>query len=285
MAARFLAGSTSKEIPYEVVYGLEAALSDWSSRDFIITTAIIQEQNYFFQQVDPNFNTMVNSYLGVNYDVDLIQIALPRLYRHKPLYNIALYHELGHFIDINHGVVNYTLLKWPPNFQPGTQGYWSEKSYRAEFFSDLFAASYTGHAIRHFLSGIVPDATVSLSHPATSERLSRIDNFLTGSSDFMIDYFKETLRSMGLPELPIRFSKPNISRDFSSIRPYTIQSVEELHGITDSAWDMLRLAHNRNAPPWNELDEPLIDSLINDLTEKSIRNMMITEKWRNATLN
>lgn len=98
-ATQFLAGSTTKRIPYEVVYGMELALNGFTKHPVAVTTAIIQEQQFKFQGVPQNFYKYCEGFLAIEFEAELIQIALPEIYRHRPLYNVALYHELGHFID------------------------------------------------------------------------------------------------------------------------------------------------------------------------------------------
>ena len=44
----FLSGSVSGEVPYEVVYSLKLALSDWGHNNDVITTALLDEQNFYF---------------------------------------------------------------------------------------------------------------------------------------------------------------------------------------------------------------------------------------------
>ncbi len=114
--SKYFRGSISTEIPYEVEYALNVALKDWLSDNCVITTALLDDKfAYHFYPIDawkeiqlllPNFG--YNNFNGL-----LIQIALPRIYKHKPLYYVPLYHELGHFIDNHFGITKTTLIVNP----------------------------------------------------------------------------------------------------------------------------------------------------------------------------
>jgi len=277
-AAKYLSGSTSKEIPYEVVYSLRNALSDWISGNCVITTALLEDQNYYFDAADPG--DAIKILVDPSFDVELIQIALPKLYKHRPLYNVALYHELGHFLDNHFGIAKYTLLTDP---LPPTADGQKQFIHRKEYFADLLAASYTGGGIHRFLSNIAGGHPESDSHPATDDRLANIDDFLSGASNDKITLFQDALRALKLPKLEIRFEKPEIASAINNIRPYEIKNSKELHGILDAGWEILDSAQKRADPPWSMMDEFEPDRVVNDLIEKSIRNWMVKEKWAYGT--
>ncbi len=289
-ASKFLAGSVSKEIPYEVAFSLEQALQDWlpnPEQPYAVTTALLDEQQYYFRGIYDQFYDMVSAFLDVTFEVKLIQIALPRLYRHRPLYGVALYHELGHFIDTYFKVTEFSLLIAPPalpQINP-TQAYEVERSWRKEYFADLFAAGYTGSAIGVFLGHIAPNAPPSLSHPATNDRLNNIAAFLAGNKTQIIGLFDNALQLLGLPTLTIRYSKPDIRPFLNNIRPYPIANEPELHGLIEAGWEYLSAAHKDGDSPWTELGEEKTDRIINDVIEKSIRNWMIKTRWVDGTAN
>jgi hypothetical protein len=52
-ANRYLAGSTTKESPYEIEYRLQAVIPKWSKRDCLITTALTDERDFHFRPTDP----------------------------------------------------------------------------------------------------------------------------------------------------------------------------------------------------------------------------------------
>jgi len=281
-ATKYLIGSTSKEIPYEIVYSLKTALDDWEiNQRFLITTALIDDPNYFFQALDPS--KVIRQFLPKVKIDGLIQIASPRLYRHKPLNIVALYHELGHFVDDFHKVTSNSILLHPPatTDQVALQ---QEIYHRKEFFADLFAASYSGDAIKFFLQKFAPNAPESLTHPSTTNRIANIDTFLKSRNNKSISIIKDTLNTKKLPLLRRRFTSPDITTSFNNIRPYQIQNDRELHGILEAGWKLLQDIEKAPFPPWSKLDNEFeAERIINDLVEKSIRNKMLKQKWAYGT--
>lgn len=284
-ASKYLIGSTSKTIPYELVFALTDALKDWDSRDNLITTALIDECNFYFQGIDPNFKILVKSYLSLEITHDLIQIALPRIYIHKPLYSIPLYHELGHFIDFEKRITHTSFLLNPLTVAIPPKDRNIEIAYRKEFFADLFSASYTGGANIIFLNEFAPNQPASNSHPATSQRIEVLEAFLQGKHHETIDIFQSALNKLGLPLLSKRFKLPDLYYCYNNIRPYCIKTKEELHGILEAGWNyQLTLKANSDSALNDITDEFEPARIINDLTEKSIRNMILNEKWNNGTV-
>ena len=123
----YLAGSTTKEAPYEMEYCLQKALAPWVTRDTIITTALTNHHDFHFAPADPW--SFVKRYLATvggapgydtnGYDPLLVQLGLPRLYRHKPIYCLPLYHELGHFVDELYGVTSLSAALDPAMLATG----------------------------------------------------------------------------------------------------------------------------------------------------------------------
>ena len=98
------------------------------------------------------------------------QIKLPDVYRRKPLYTVALYHELGHFMDTRFAISeNVEVLRadlaLPGMSAPTGALTPAQKQVRLlhlrEYFADLFAVCYCGSAIKRFLEGFAPHAGVS----------------------------------------------------------------------------------------------------------------------------
>jgi len=281
LATKYLQGGTSKTVPYETVYALRLALKDWVVHPCAITTALRDDLDYHFWSIDPG-KVLEKFIPGVAFDSELIQIALPKLYRHFPLYNVALYHELGHFVDNKCGVISFSLILRPPKT---VQESAIVESHRKEHFSDLFAACYTGNAISLFLDSIAHDAPFSVTHPATVARTKVIEDFLSGTPNPIVDFYQDVLSKRGLPELTRRYVSPSINASFDAIRTYPIANDEELHGLLDSGWNYLCQAYEQKNEPWSAVSKQEIMRIINDLIEKSIRNRMIKLKWSDAINN
>lgn len=259
-------------------------------KNALITTALIQDKNFYFQGVPPEFYTLASAFAGVKFTSELVQIALPQIYQHRPLLNVALYHELGHFVDITHGIVYHSLLLMPseqlplPGFNLDVLSLDQKNeitiNHRREYFADIFAAGYVGIAYREFLDEFARNNPVCMTHPATNDRLALIDSFLTGNQTDIIDLFQASLSSLGLHKLEIAFSVPAISEAFGNARPYAIQNKAELHGIFEAGTTYLKQVQAAPPSPWIEAGEPTTERVINDLIEKSIRNSMIIDRWR-----
>ncbi|MCG2575874.1 hypothetical protein LZ012_02560 [Dechloromonas sp. XY25] len=291
-ATQFLAGSTSKRIPYEIVHGLLLALRGWISRPAVITTAISQDlyRGFFFRGVDPHFHTLAEAFLEVSFEADLVQISLPQIYRHRPLYNTPLYHELGHFIDQHHGITDRSLTLYDEHWQlPGLELdslsnaslQAIQKNHRGEYFADLFAVSFAGTAFSGFLDAFAGDSPAGISHPATAERLRVVEDFLEGKPNAVVELFQTTLSALELPNLQLQFEVPDVTEFFDNVRPYPLTSDRQVHGIFDSSWRYLENIWAHPNGHWEDLgNNDKIEQAINDLVEKSIRNRMISMKWR-----
>ncbi|RYU60896.1 hypothetical protein EWI61_06375 [Methylolobus aquaticus] len=281
-ATKYLKGGTSKTVPYETVYALNLALQDWTTHPSQITTALSEDpDDYHFWSIDPG--KVIRQFLpGVSFNVELIQIALPRLYRHRPLYNVALYHELGHYVDTHYQISKYSLILSP--LPSGTPDHLVQValSHRREFFADLFAASYTGKAIHKFLAAIAGECRSTATHPATNDRLQVVDDFVDGRANRVVEFFRQILKERDLPSLEIRYTRPDVSGCFNGIRPYRIANDAELHGILEAGWLFGEHALRRNSFPWLHMESEDVSRIVNDLVEKSIRNRMTVLKWQYA---
>lgn len=295
-ASKFLSGSTSKKIPYEIVHCLKTSLVSWTSGNkALITTALTQDKAYsfYFQGVNQEFYTVAKLLTGVKFNNELVQIAFPQIYRHRPLLNVALYHELGHFLDLHHGIVNLSLLLIPDKQLPlpginfdcltSDQRKNIAISHRSEYFADIFAASYVGEAYKYFLDAFAKNNPISWTHPATNDRLNLIDSFLSGTQNDLIDLFQKSVAKLGLRKLDINFIVPDVSTAFDNARPYAIQNEAELHGIYIAGTNYLRQAQvpKTSINQWAEAaGEDTTERIINDLVEKSIRNNIIVDRWK-----
>jgi hypothetical protein len=291
-ATEFIAGSAPRLQPYEIVYGLQCAVAEWFGaqqhgvKKPLIVTSLVQEANFYFKGVAQGFDE-VSSYLGASIDYEIIQIKLPEVYRRKPLYTVALYHELGHFMDARFAIAQNVEILCPELSLPGMSAPSGQTgpvertrlTHIKEYFADLFAACYCGSAIKRFLEGFLPTSLPSLTHPATHDRIQVVQALLERKPHVLIDAFNLALKARAQPELQLRFDRPIIKNCFDAIRPAPIKSDAQIHGILDAAWEYLDTAAERNTEPWKSLSDLEIERVINDLVEKSIRNRMILEQW------
>lgn len=299
---QFLTGSTTKQIPYEVVYAIERAASEWTNKKLLITTAIIQEANFYFHGANRDFFKSVETELGVSLSSRPVQIALPYIYRHKPLFCIPLYHELGHFVDAANEVIATSMLISPEDAGPDLRDLPTANemskleeakrqffkqvthSHRQEYFADLFCAAYVGQAARGFLEAFCPRQNVSESHPSSEARYGVIEDFLNDRTNPVIELFQSCLEQRGLPRLVKRFSSINIDDAFGNVHPYDLHSDEDVYGLFHAGWQYLQRAWAHPIGNWAYLNEEEIERVSNDLTEKSIRNRMIVESWNASAI-
>lgn len=294
-ATEFIAGSAPRLQPYEMVYGLQRAIGEWFAAQKhggvkapLIVTSLVQEPNFFFKSVSPQFDDVLQAHLGITIEFEIVQIKLPDVYRRKPLYTVALYHELGHFMDTRFAISENVEVLQPNLALPGmsapvgnlTPAHKQVRLWHLrEYFADLFAACYCGSAIKRFLEGFAPYGEASPTHPATYDRIQVVQALLEGKSHALTDAFNLALTARAQPRLQLRFSRPAVDGCFDAIRPVPINCDAEVHGILDAAWGYLDRAAERRAEPWTSLDDLEIERVINDLVEKSIRNRMILEQW------
>jgi hypothetical protein len=279
----FLDNSTLTNIPHEIIYSLEKALSNWDETDgYIIVTSLQNNiSGYSFNPIlalFPEYYDIINSLFNVQFDHKLIQIKLPRYLVHDYLANVVLYHELGHFIEMKYKIserlTNKKIFLGELTDQEAVRYY----LHTSELFSDIFAAQYVGDASNHYLNYIAHKNKDSNSHPSTDKRIKTVDDFLNERTDNKIlNDILEATRSTTGNQLKKRYH--NISEeDFIDFIPPEINSIPELHSIYGVGWNLWRKEiksfKDKNI---DELEKHLI---INNLIEKSISNYMVLEKWK-----
>lgn len=297
---QFLTGSTTKQVPYEVVHVIQRAARSWTPNPLLITTAIVQESGFFFQGGPESFFTGIEAELGIRIDARPVQIALPYIYRHKPLFCVPLFHELGHYVDSAHDIVGTSLLRHPAEngpFLPGLgtaeevaakseveRKIWGKvvRRHRQEYFADLFSVAYGGLAAKGFLEQFSPDDPLQHTHPSSADRFELMEAFYEGRPNEIVDMFQDTLVSRGLPKLEKKFAPVDLSTSLAHVRPYEVASDAELFGLFETGWQFLMGQWSHGTGHWAHV--PLDDrvDVANDLIEKSIRNRMVREAWHAA---
>lgn len=282
---RYLQGSTTKESPYEIEYCLRFAISEWLHHDYVITTTLTDEKDFHLKAEDP-WEYVRKTIVGYQKNLPssrLIFIGVPRLYKSMPLFCCALYHELGHFIDLSCQITETTLLLRPIDANIPEKFHLVMAAYRREHFADLFAACYVGSAIGDSLNAVNPNVGITLTHPPNIQRLELIRSFLAGEVSDELSMFQDALARRGLPALAQRFRLPEVYEAFNDIRPHLLAGPEQLHGIFPAAWSYMARALQGDGPPWTKGARPLeIIRIINDLAEKSIRNASIRQLWNGS---
>ncbi|MCJ7934022.1 MAG: hypothetical protein MUW56_10390 [Chryseobacterium sp.] len=196
---QYLDSSTLNVIPFEIVSCLELALKDWIDDDnLILSTHLSNDYNDFYYLPNPNreYFNQINSFLDtkaitkINYR--LIKISLPKLLSRDYLSTVALYHELGHFIDFEFNFSQRLLLKKYPK-TPLIPALQQELNHFQEYFADLFAAQYISDASNQYLEDRMIHDTISNTHPKTSERIKVVNKFLNTEHLEVLNDFNEIL--------------------------------------------------------------------------------------------
>ncbi|WP_431099018.1 hypothetical protein [Polaromonas aquatica] len=302
MLTQFLTGSTTKQIPYEVVYAIERAASEWTSLRLLVTTAIVQEANFYFHGGNEQFFQLAEAELGIKMESRPVQIALPYIYRHKPLFCIPLFHELGHYVDSANDIVGISLLLDPIEIGPDLPELPTAKeihnapanqksglitickAHRQEYFADIFSAAYVGEAAKGFMKEFCPEQKVKPTHPSSAARYKVLDDFVAGVPNPIVDMFQRALAARQLPSLHPRFDSIELGSTIGAVRPFAPKSDRELFGLFESGWRFLSTQWPGGSGSWEHLAEHQRIEVANDLVEKSIRNRMIRESW-DATTN
>jgi hypothetical protein len=298
-ATQFLTGTTSNRVPYEVTYLLREVLLDWKLDDSIVTTSLIQSPDFYCAHVEraPNipFSARGKSYAGLNRH--LVQIGVPEIFQHMPLFCAPLYHELAHYVDQRTDLIIRMLTFKEaevgaalPAARQFSKGLSSEVilSHFTEHFCDLFAACYVGECVSDYVSQWSQDMRPpSDTHPYSADRAQVVHDFITGADNPLVELVKEAVRLYGNgAELAVRHELPDVLECFSDVRPATLESLSQLHGLLPAASAFLtRSIENDNGLANTEIGGVPIGrrvALINDLVEKSSRNFMITKAWHES---
>lgn len=281
----YLDNSTLNIIPYEIISCLEYALEDWIDKNnFIIVTSLSNKNlDFYFESSDNNeqfnnTNILIDKLYKLKLTHRLIKISLPKVLSRDYLSCVVLYHELGHFVDLELNISKKIFLKEFHTTNPVTYDQYEFLFHKMEYFADLFAAQYINDASNLFLNHIASDYDDCQTHPATSKRINVVENFLSERNCIELNEFNEVLKISGPTELKIRYKKIDVKKsDFLKLIPQNIKSTNELHYIFKLGWDF-----------WNTSDTNFLKTfesrqkyhIINNLIEKSISNYTITEKWQ-----
>ena len=287
-ARKFVKGSRASDTPYEIQYALRNVLERWGVTGALISNAELEDIGFFLNTSDlwnfiktalPNFDT--NGFAPI-----VVRIGAPSVYKHRPVFCIPLFHELGHFIDLGYGVSATSMMMFPPaGISPSDQhALQREHHHRMEHFADLFAACYCADSLSEILAHLEGSQPASDTHPATSDRASVVSDFLAGASNPVVDVFQKILPLRGLPILSQQFTIPDVTGSFNDVLTYTITSDDEFFGFFPAAWRYLENQIENRSAPWIRPDTTLlgIECTVNDLSEKSLRNYEIRMRWENV---
>lgn len=291
---QFVQGSRAKDAPHETQYALRKALSHWISNDSVLISSAALEGFEFFLAPEDIWEFVaasINGYDTKGYKPLVVRIGSPEAFKHRPLYCIPLFHELGHFVDEQLKITELSLIMHPITQTPAgiDAEAWKflNRRHRMEHFADLFGAVYCGVATNESLLAIAPNNPDSYTHPSTAKRVSLVNDFLSGKSNPMVDVLQSACLARTGKALAPRFALPDLPASFDRVLTHRVTSDEELFGVFQVGWHYLKEQLEKRAAPWVDGNStvPEIEGTVNDLTEKSIRNYEIRERWDSGAAN
>lgn len=281
---QYLDSSTLNVIPFEIVSCLELALKDWIDDDnLILSTHLSNDYNDFYFSPNPNreYFNQINHFLDtkaiIKINYRLIKISLPKLLSRDYLSTVALYHELGHFIDFEYNFSQRLMLKKYPRaiITPALQ---QEFHHYQEYFADLFAAQYISDASNQYLEDRMIEDIISDTHPKTSERIKTVNKFLNAQHLEVLNEFNAILITLS-KELKIRFEeKVPATSNFYNFTPEILQNDQQLHYIYKTGWSIWKDTTN---PAYSGIPEKQKYQMLNNLIEKSISSYFLLKNWNN----
>lgn len=288
---QFVRGSRSNDAPYETQYVLRKVLKEWIPDNTLISGAALEDFSFFLNPADlwDHIGRSLNLFDTQGYKPLVVQIGAPEAYKHRPIFCVPLFHELGHFIDIHFKISEVSLLLVPPADPPSgvSHAQWNfiNERHRMEHFADLFSSCYCGRASTKSLLAIAPGHEDSPTHPSTSKRVSTVDDFLNGRQNNTVDLIQAALGARGQKQLAQWFTKPDVTDSFNDVVTHIIPDTQELYGVFLAGWDYLHDQLEHRTAPWVDdgVDAYTIEKTVNDLVEKSIRNFEIRERWANVS--
>lgn len=300
----FLKDSTLNTIPFEVVGCLDRAMSDWIDPDKFIIVTSLQNNLYSFSYdltyaKKDIFYTSLQTEYGISFERKLVQINLPLNLSKDYLSSVALYHELGHFVDLQHsitGVAEYNissnnyvdkanLEKYLPLLKEAVLDRSKLYYHLGEYFCDLFAAQYIGDTLGLFLEYITSNSAIeSPTHPSTVNRIQVIMDFVNGNDNPIINYLQSVTTLITNKKLENRFDRI-VSEDFYKLVPYDIENDRQLHGTIVYGWEVWMedfKKFNDGMKYDVNLSEDTIYRVINNLVEKTIGNYFTVQNWERS---
>lgn len=284
-ARKFVRGSRASDTPYEVQYALQTALEQWNVPNALISNAELEDISFFLNLSDLwiFIKTTLINFDTKGYEPIVVRIGAPSVYKHRPVFCIPLFHELGHFIDLRYGITSISMVTMKPvginsSDQHALQ---REHHHRMEHFADLFAASYCADSLNDILRHLEGSQPATDTHPATTDRAAVVSDFLSGSTNAIVAMFQTILPLRGLPTLSKQYTIPKVTGSFDDVLTYRISSDKEFFGFFPASWQYLEDQIEHRSAPWIRADTTLlgIESTVNDLAEKSLRNFEIRSRW------
>ncbi|MGI4887296.1 MAG: hypothetical protein ACRYFR_20250 [Janthinobacterium lividum] len=308
----FLENSTFNLIPFEIVECLKYALNDWLDKpeSYIIVTSLVNNlMSYSFDSllaIDIYYEIIKTTY-KLEFEQRLIQINIPRFLVRDYLASVALYHELGHFIDTFYEITLRIALTMANKFNSGQISpderadlyhffpllasiqsvdkytFGTLKSHVAEYFCDIFASQYIGTSLSGYVLYITKNqSSPGPMHPASTQRLEMVNLFLASDkSSYTLRAIVEAIEDITSRKVGVKHAAFKES-DLLHMLPADIDDSKQLHYLFSVGWKMW-LEDSAKISSENNIKIAFSDDkvyeIINNLIEKSIGNFIVTSSW------
>ena len=185
--------------PHAVINCMDIAASEWigNSAQFIL---VATDGEFGIYADDPSVELLLDwiyNRFKIDIPYKLVHIQIPFHLDDDYLFNICLYHELGHFIDdqlkVTEGMAVDIIASWSTrNPTAGISGknVWELNTtifqrHLKEIFADIFAAQYVGKKLIEYIDFMCEDVMshVGSHHPAPRLRKEMIMDVLRNSAD------------------------------------------------------------------------------------------------------
>lgn len=256
----FIVSTTSDDVRSEIFSCLRYVLKEWipnpesyvilcSQGDFAFSS-FFWSGNDFYDQIESTFH--------FKYSIRMIPIRMPFHMQGDFMFNAALYHEVGHFIDHYHKMTesiveevkngkltipqaDVYLKDMTKDAATDAAGYYKQlTAYIKEYYADLFAARYTRKAIFQYLNYVTPKGDADDEHPTTACREMVVNEFLgdpANYSDFLkllLSYTKD-LNGNNLQPSTLNTDISSFVQQIECNKPDTEQHV---HSIIPNLWEI-----------------------------------------------
>lgn len=301
----FLITSDTTNIPTQMSFVLKKILYAWLGKGLDNLVVVFVEGDFSVTRFkkDPMGTSLFEADTGIKFSKDPVFVKIPHFYQEDMLFNIALFHELGHIVDeqlnifydvkesivkVTSGDVNKRIIReYFPILNVGrTFDEGIIVSYIKEYIADLFAAQYVGSYIVEYLDYLGERTRISDSktHPHLDERRKLVTNFIScmnspthSTSNFLLQYIMNSFSDAGKGNLCIRW-KTIQGDELLNDHPITLTCQDDLFSLLKHAWDVIyggvKTVEAARSIPLNTMSHFDFYNSINKRVLESVSNYM-----------
>lgn len=236
--------------PHAVIKCLDIAASEWiddSSQYIFVAT----DGDFGIYSENPSVDLLfdwIYQRFNIYIAYRLVHIQIPFHLDDDYLFNVCLYHELGHFIDsqlkVTDGMALIICEEWyKKNPNSGTTGRncWEDNTivfqrHMKEIFADVFAAQYVGKKIIEYILFKGEDAMnrVTPFHPTPSFRIAMIEELLNDNKgNAILDYMNDAITTISGNSLSKRDQTEGVILTAGNLT----FSPANIHQVFTASWD------------------------------------------------